>query len=333
MSTTGITHSMISLLQSSRSGGSLQSGIAAQGLGKAPPAGEFSALLARQMASSRMSALVSLFHDGAANADLLSGTRSAPGISGDLFSLPALSLSDSREIQGLSPSGRNLSLSDPESGYRLMSTINSLDLTYKAQFAELSEMRSRIAGMERAGEDLAGVDSAMDGAGIKAKVHEFVGKYNEWIGRSDASIKRDGVLAGSWTAETALYELEQNVESIFNGAADGIAGLRELGLSIDQATNLLAVDATRLDAALTGNKAGVVNALDQFSANFVKSAELLNAADNVIPRQLANLDRVIDYISDHLSALRQEFGSGDPARPSESVSKALAAYRRMVSGG
>lgn len=333
MSLNGIT-SIFSLLQSSRSSASPQSTGVSQGRGKEPLAGGFSASLAEQMASFRMNSLSSLFGDGDANSglDLLSGAQSTPGVSGDLFSLLGRSSTPGREIQGLSSSGRNLSLSDPESGYRLMSTINSLDVTYKAQFAELSEMRSGVAGMEQAGEDLAAVDGAMDSAGIKAKVQEFVGKYNAWIGRFDASVERDGVLAGSWTAETALHELEQNVESIFNGAKDGFAGLRDLGFSIDQGTNLLTVDTAKLDAALAGNKTGAVNALDEFSANFAKSADLLNAADNVLPRQLANLDRVIDYIGDHRPALQQEFGRGDAAQPSDKVSKALDAYKRMFSG-
>jgi len=325
MSPTGITNSIFSLLQSSRSSSSLQSTSATQARAKEPAAGEFSASLAQQMASFQMSSLSSLFGGNEASSGL-----AGQGASSDLFSMLGMSSTDSQDIQGLSPSGRNLSLFDPESGYRMMSTINNLDVTFKAQFAELSAMQTGVAGMEQAGEDLSAVDGAMDSAGIKAKVQEFVGKYNEWIGRFDATVEKDGLLANSWTAKTALHELEQSVTSIFNGAKDGFGGLRDLGLRIDQKTNLMTVDSAKLDAALASNKTGAVNTLDEFSANFAKSADLLNAADNVIPNQLANLDRVIDYISEHQSSLQQEFGRGDAAKPAGYVKQALDAYNRML---
>lgn len=331
MSPTGINPSIFSLLQSTRSSSATQSLSATQARTKEPAAGDFSASLAQQMASFQMNSLTALFgaKPAASGLELLAGGNADPA-SGDLLSLLGQSSGVDPESSGLSASGRNLSLFDPESGYRMMSTINNLDVSFKAQFAELSAMRDSVAGMEEAGEALAVVDGAMDTGAIKARVTEFVGQYNAWIGRFDASTGRDGVLAGSWTARTAQHELEQSVTSIFNGAKDGFSGLRDLGLRIDQKSNLLTVDSAKLDAALASNKTGAVNTLDEFSANFAKSADLLNAADNVIPNQLANLDRAIDYIAEHQASLQQEFGRGDAASPAGYVKQALDAYHRML---
>ena len=65
--------------------------------------------------------------------------------------------------------------------------------------------------------------------------------------------------------------------------------------------------------------------------NFIKSAGLLTSVSNFIPNRLANLDRVIDYISENKTSLHAEFGLGDPAKMSDKVAKALAAYNATYS--
>ena len=73
----------------------------------------------------------------------------------------------------------------------------------------------------------------------------------------------------------------------------------------------------------------MLDTIAEFSASFAKSASLLNASDNFIPRQLNNLDGAIDYLTDNLSSLRSEFGRGDPARPTPQIARALAAYQQL----
>jgi flagellar capping protein FliD len=324
MSSTGINNSIFNLLSSS------QGSTSSTGSGKTT-SGDFATTLAQQMADFRMTSLTSLFgsNESTSALDWLTTNQSGQSGSNDLMSMLGMA-SGSNGMQGLSASGRNLSLFDPESGYQMMSTINNLEVSYKAQFAELSAMEDGVAGMEKAGENLEAVDGSMDNAAIKGKVQEFADQYNAWIARFGNSAADGSVLAGSWTAETALNELEQSVASVFNGAGNGFSGVRDLGLSIDEKTHQLTVDTAKLDAALASNKNAVVNTLDQFSANFAKSADLLNQANNVIPHQLDNLDRVIDYIADNRTDLQQEFGTGDAAKPTDAVSQALAAYNRML---
>ena len=228
---------------------------------------------------------------------------------------------------GLSATGRNLSLFDPESAFSMMSRINSLDVTYKAQFSELSEMKTAVSEMKEAGQTLGdAVDSTSENAAITSQLQTFVSKYNEWVAGFEATVKSDGVLAGTQAAEISLYELRQSIENRFNGAADGFRGLADLGLTIDPTTRIAALDTGKLDSALASNKASVVNTVDEFSANFAKSAGLLNSTSNFIPNRLANLDRVIDYISENKTSLQAEFGLGNPVKMSDKVARALAAY-------
>lgn len=284
---------------------------------------DFSSSLAVQMASFQAQSVNSLI------GSVFSNTKNSSNF--DFLSGKTDSQSGFPSLPGLSSSGRNLSLFDPESGYRMMSVINNKDLDYKAQFSELSEMKDAVAGMQRAGQSLGSVTSSADNESIKAQLQAFTDKYNDWIKRFDGTVKSGGLLAGTQAAEISLYELEQSVENNFNGAKNGLHGLRDLGLTIDQSTNLASLDLSRLDAVLASNKTGALNTIQEFSVNFARSAELLNSPNNFIPNRLGNLDRVIDYIADNKSSLQAEFGLGDMAKPSAQVSKALANYKAISS--
>jgi len=324
MSPLGIASTLFSLFQTGQTSSTTQAS------SRTSESDDFSSSLAVRIASLQAQSVNTLLGSVPGNNrtsntfDFLTGTSGKQSTSTDLMSLLGLNTS-----QGLSASGRNLSLFDPESAYKMMSIINGKDVTYKAQFSELSEMKTAVANIQQAGQTLGNVNDSLDNESIKTQLQTFAASYNEWIKRFDGTVKSGGLLAGTQAAEISLYELEQSVENIFNGAKDGFHGLRDLGFSIDQNTNLASLDVSKLDAALVSNRSGAINTINEFSANFVKSAALLNSADNFIPNRLANLDRVIDYISDNKSSLQAEFGLGDPAKPSAQVTKALATYNRI----
>lgn len=238
------------------------------------------------------------------------------------------SLTSAAGVKDVASTGRNMALFDPESAYRMMTEINRRDVYYKAQFAELSQMATRLNEMEDVGLGLGRVTLATSDEGIRADLQHFVAQYNSWIQLADADLRDGGLLADTQAAQISQYELEQSVKYRFNGASHGVYGLGELGITIDANTRLATLGAAKLDAVLASNKLGVVATVQQFSANFAKSADLLNAEDNFMPRQLDNLDRVIDYITEHRSDLQAEFGTGDSAMPTGKIAQALAAYNQ-----
>ena len=323
MSPLTIASTLFSLLQSSSTASSSQTSTA--GRSTSSESTDFSSSLTLRMAALQAQSVTSLL--GVASGQSSSSLDWLTGASSSASSDPRVG--DASEA--LSASGYNMSLFDPQSAYQMMSIINSRDVSYKAQFSELSEMKTEVADLQQASEPLGSVSEAMDNEAIAAQLQAFATQYNEWIARFDATVKSDGVLAGTQAAEISLYELEQSVENPFNGARDGFHGLADLGLTIDESTNLASLDSGALNAALASNRDGAVNTLQEFSANFAKSAELLNSANNFIPNRLANLDRVIDYVADNKSSLQAEFGLGDAAKPSAQVAKALAAYNRNFS--
>lgn len=323
-----IVSTLLSLVQSNSTASTSQSSASQKSNSTAQAGTDFSSALTLRMAALQAQSVTSLLGSLGSASQSSSGLDLLTGASASASNDALAQLGGPASSQGLSAGGLNMSLFDPQSAYRMMSVINTRDVGYKAQYSELSDMKTAVAGMHDAGQTLGSVSESMDSEAIKSQLQTFATKYNDWITRFDGTVKSDGVLAGTQAAEVSLYELEQSVENRFNGAADGFNGLADLGFKIDQTTNLASLDGAAFDAALASNKNGAVHTLQEFSANFAKSAELLNSPNNFIPNRLDNLDRVIDYIADNKSSLQAEFGLGDAAKPSAEVAKALAAYNK-----
>jgi len=287
------------------------------------------ASLTQSITSFQSQVLGSLFGSSpAGNGDLFSALlsqKTEPGkAESDITSLP----NPSGNANALSPTGRNLALFDPESAYRMMSLINNRDALYKAQFSEMSDMKSCVADMQSAGQCLGSIAISTPDGDIQAQLQGFTAQYNSWVQRFNPDMQQGGLLANTQAAQVSLYELEQSVKNRFNGARDGMHGLSDLGISIDPDTRLATLDTDKLKAALSTDKQAAVHTVNDFSANFALSAGLLNADNNFILNQLDNLHRAIDYVANNKDALTQEFGTGDPAKPTGKVAQALAAYNR-----
>jgi len=290
-------------------------------------AGDIAASFALYVANFQAQALGSLTGSASGSAGSSTGLDAFFG-SQNTTANPLSALTNSSSVGTLSATGRNSALFDPESAYRMMSFINNEEVDFKAQFSELSDMKSTIASMQQVAASLGGITTATADAGIKSQLQTFASQYNDWIKRFDADMQSGGILAGTRAAQVSRYELDQSVENVFNGAMDGLHGMRDLGLSIDPVTKLATLDTAKLDSVLATNRQGAVDTLQQFSAGFARSAQLLESDGNFVANQLANLSRAIAYIDSNESSLQAEFGLGDAARPTGLVAQALAAYNR-----
>lgn len=265
---------------------------------------------------------------GAANfADILGAGKMAGS-----SSLDAL-LDSAAGAGGVSATGRNMALFDPESAYRMMTGINRFAVNFKAESSELSDMKSYVSTLQQEAVKLGGTAESASNEEIRGRVQAFANAYNGWMERFGSELQDGGMLAGSQAAKMSQWELEQSIANPFNGAMNGVHGMADLGLSIDPVTRLATVDNARLEATLAGNKTAAIGALHEFTANFAKSAELLNSAGNFITNRLDNLTRAISYIDANMTSLQSEFGLGDPATPTGQVAKALANYNATHSIG
>ncbi|MGQ5524684.1 flagellar filament capping protein FliD [Chitinimonas sp. PSY-7] len=276
-------------------------------------AGSFALQLA-QFQPQNLNTLLNAAFDGTKSEDPLTA-QSTAGIAGGMRN-------------GLSADGRNLSLFDPESGYKMMSVIRQREVSYQAEFAALTEMKTELNDIQQEGEELAELTTSTDNSKIKAELSEFVDEYNAWVRQFDTEMKAGGALADSNAAKVSRYELDQRIESPFTGAQYGIRGMAELGLTIDPNTKLATLDTQKFDAVLAGNKVGAVETIRAFSGDFAKSAAMLNADNNFISNRLANLDRVIEYIGTNKTSLQAEFGLGDAPKVA-GITQALASYKAV----
>lgn len=241
---------------------------------------------------------------------------------------PGSRINQSGVMNELSAAGRNMALADPESAYNMMTVINKRDVTYKAQFSELSQIKSCVVRMQDAARSLGSIALSIGNDSIKSSLQDFIGQYNNWIQRINPDIQPGGLLADTQAAQVSQFELEQNLNNRLLGSKDGVHGLRDLGITIDPGTRLASLDAAQLDALLATNKQGVVDTVQEFSANFAQSASLLNSDGNFILKQLDNLNRAIHYIAGNQASLQAEFGTGNAAKPAGQVAQALDAYNQ-----
>lgn len=291
-----------------------------------------SSLMSSSVGAKRDDSWATMFSLLASNGTPTDPLSLAPSFSDPLSLLTQSStIYQSGGIQGLSPTGRNMALFDPESAYKMMTVINKDDVSYKAQFSELSQMKASVFQMQDAGQSLGSIALSTGNDGIKSRLQDFVGQYNSWIQRFNPDIQPGGLLADTQAARASRFELEQNVNNRFFGIKDGVHGLSDLGITIDPNTRLASVDTAKLDSLLATNKQGVVDAVQEFSTNFAKSASLLNSDGNFILKQLDNLNRAIHYIADNKDSLQKEFGTGNAAKPTGQVAQALAAYNQAYS--
>src|ERR1035437_9081528 len=212
---------------------------------------DFAASLKLSVANLQAETLTSLIGslDSSSTTNSLGLQTSSIGTSTSLTDALA-QISNTGTTQGLSATGRNLGLYDPESAYKMMTVINNEDVTYKAQFSELSSMGTEVKSLQTAGQALSGVSASTTDTDITTQLQAFTAQYNDWITKFGSTTASGGVLAGTQAAEVSLSELDQSVENRFNGAADGIHGMSDLGLTIDPNTKLASLDTSKLNTVL-----------------------------------------------------------------------------------
>lgn len=229
------------------------------------------------------------------------------------------------------PTGLDASQSFSKPGQNMVTVLNRVEVTFKAQFSELGAMRKSLVQEQQAAQKLHTLTVQTPDADIKAALADFVASYNAGVERFTPAVAKGGILEGSWEAERARFATQRDINYILNGSEAGLkGGLAALGISADPKTGLASIDQTQLDAALVKNKGNVVAALTSFATTFSDTVGALNAADHAQARQMANLDRAVHWIDDNKAAVKEEFGPGAAATPNGAFAKAAALYDEMA---
>ena len=215
-------------------------------------------------------------------------------------------------------------------GQNMVTVLNRVEVTFKAQFSELGEMRHSLQDEQAAARQLGSLDADASSADVKAALARFVESYNAGVNRFAPALDKGGVLEGSWEAARARFATRRDIGNTLNGAEVGIKGdLAKLGVTTDPKTGLAAINTATLDQALASDRGHVVGAVTAFAHTFVTTVDYLNDKDHAQQRQMANLDRAVHWIDDHKVDVQKEFGPGKAATPNEAFAKAAANYDLM----
>lgn len=215
----------------------------------------------------------------------------------------ALQMQSNTPLPGqISGSGKMPSNTDPKTGTTdpfsilgMLQTTQSLPSNWRklTQFSEANGINGGVAAIQQASQSLARITATMDAESITSQLQTFATKYNEWVSASGGTAKADGLQAGPQVANSAIHKLEQDVKNMLDDAKLSLHNLHDLGFSIDQNTNLATVDTTKLGAALTANKTGAINSIQEFSTKFANSTELLNLVNSFSLKSSAYLNKAL----------------------------------------
>jgi len=216
-------------------------------------------------------------------------------------------------------------------GQNLVTVINRVEVSFKAQFSELSELKNSLMQEQDAAQKLTMLNGQTSNSDIKAMLAIFIESYHAGVNRFGPDVAKGGILEGSQEAARARFATQREINNILIGAEFGIAGgLTALGISTDPQTGLASIDQTTLDTTLAQNKEANIHTVINFATAFSATVANINAPDNPQDRQLKNLDKAIHWIKDNKSAVEMEFGPGAAATPNQTFARAAAQYDQMA---
>lgn len=226
-----------------------------------------------------------------------------------------------------SPSGLDASRPFSRPGQNVVTVINRVEVSFKAQFSELSALKMSLGHEQDAAQNLRAINLQTSDADIKSALTNFIESYNAGVSRFAPDVAPGGVLEGSQEAIRARFATQRDISNPLIGANGGLKdGMRALGISIDSSTGLAALNEAQLNAALAQNDDADVRTIVDFATSFIATIANLNAECHPQQRQLTNLNRAIDWIAANRDAVQQEFGPGKAATPNDVFAKAAAAY-------
>ncbi len=268
--------------------------------------------------------------DHAAQADADNPLTNTPSFGGMMDRFTA-SLRGNELATSTTPTGLDAAGSFSTPGQNMITVLNRVEVTFKAQFSELGEMRHSLVTEQAAAKKLTELGADSSGADVKAALANFVETYNAGVNRFAPAVDKGGVLEGSWEAARARFATQRDINYVLNGSEVGIKGdLAKLGITTDPKTGLASIDNATLDGALAKDKGHVVAAVNAFANTFVTTVDFLNAKGHAQQRQMSNLDRAVDWIDDNRESVQKEFGPGAAATPNEAFAKAAARYDQMA---
>lgn len=167
---------------------------------------------------------------------------------------------------------QSLLANDPAGTQNLQQTVAAGDAALSVNGLAVTSASNAVSGaiqgvtmtLAKAGSTTLAV--ARDTAAVQSAFTDFVNGYNGFVrkvgdlSKYDVSKKTGGALVGDSVARMAMTQLRAVLTNAIAGGASDPKTLTEVGITF-QSDGTLSVNATKLDAALAANAAGVTNVL------------------------------------------------------------------------
>jgi hypothetical protein len=229
------------------------------------------------------------------------------------------------------PTGLDASQAFSQPGQNMVTVLNRVEVSFKAQYAELDQLKSTLTQEQDAAKALSTVGTQTSNADIAAALDNFVASYNAGVTRFAPDVAAGGILEGSQEAARARFATKRDIDNILTGSEVGVeGGLAALGISTDPKTGLASIDHAQLEAALAKNKGIDLVAINDFATTFAATVSTLTAPDHAQVRQMANLDHAVQWIGSNKDAVQKEFGPGAAATPDDAFAKAATRYDEIA---
>lgn len=175
----------------------------------------------------------------------------------------------------------------------------------------LTRLRTRVAELGAASQDLASLSQSNTDPEIKSALKDFITRYNAWDSEFDPYFENGALLDDNTAGEVARFSLKREVGSLFHGAGNGgfAKGLTDMGVSFTPDGQLL-IDEARFDAALTADRSGAVQTLNNVARAFGDAAEMLASDGHLLDRRIDNAERAVSWADANQRKLEAEFGPG-----------------------
>lgn len=279
-------------------------------------------LSVQQIKAQTLQSLIS-FDTSSDAGNLFSNVPSTSELFDKLFAAAKNTASETSNV----PSGLDTLQPFSRPGQNVVTVINRVDVSFKAQFSALSELKSTLALEQESAQKLAAIDEHTSNAEFKSKLMDFVATYNSGVHHIASDLAQGGVLEGSQEARRAQFATQRDIANPLIGADGGLrGGMSALGVAIDPHTGLASINETQLDAVLARDTDADVRTIVDFARTFSQTTTSLNSKGNQQDNQMNNLDRAIHWIADNRVEVQKEFGPGLLARPNAAFAKAAAAY-------
>lgn len=234
------------------------------------------------------------------------------------------------------------SAKDEYGSTQLLTALRNREELYSAQFKELTEFRSEIAGIGKLADKVKTSSSGSD-EDVVGALKTLRDAYNKMVVDEAPNFAKGGSYDQLDVAEYARFAMERDIEDGRNGAAKlGYGGWREVGVSINPSNGLMEVDESKVRAALKGNPEGVRSGVNDFGTNLSKTASVYTDDNKFIGNRLANLGKALDWLKENLPLVEAQVDSAktnnlglsqdEMSRLSPNARKAVMAYSSTARG-